>query len=341
MRRNTCQRLVGVEWEFNHRDGRAAPNVDPILKWASRWKTEIHPDSSCGQEAVTPPIAGDQIRKCLRELASAFDGGDATCDRRCSIHVHVDARDVTWPDMMRLLTVYAKVEPALYLIAGQNRLASQYCRPCGEEYTKAMASQDRRGSVLGVAMGRPNDTTRAYMRSRIDKKGGARYKGLNIMPWIAGRSKKSQIETGVRTYLVNVPGKKEKQQKTTSGRKTVRTMAPDTTVEFRIHRNTHDPDRVTGWAMLCASIVDWVVKHTDDEAEALPASAMQALAIMAPNSKAFIVKRLLDWKYVTRRDGGVKRRIQFNVGKFSGRKGSESFSGDGTYKIVNMREEEY
>lgn len=338
-KRSECSRLVGVEWEFNYPSGsRASPDLKPVNDWVARWRgSDVHSDVSCGLEAVTPPMVGTDIRKCLRELAAAFDGAEATCNKQCSIHVHVDARDVTWSDMLRLLVVYAKLEPALYLLAGQNRLGSKFCRPCGDEYIAALSQSDRRGGVLAVAMsdegGRRTDYmgARNMMRGSVSKKSNGRYKGLNIMPWIAGRSLRETVNVPVKTYMVNVPGKKDKVEKKTTGIKRVHRMANDTTVEFRIHRNTQDPDRVANWAMLCSRIVEWTVKHTDDEAEALPASAMRALAVIAPDSVKFILKRISDWRYVTRRNGGIKRRIQFNKGTWSGKR----FTGDGTYKIID------
>lgn len=290
------RRTVGAEVEYN--------TTTNLSHWVMKWNGAIHRDGSCGWEAVTTPLAGPHIDACLRDLARSLRNNNVSCDERCGVHVHVDASDITWPCMLRLLKVYAKVEPLLYLIGGQHRMADRWCKPCGKDYAAATKEKDAKEAVLSVAFresigvmppppfGLPASKTaakegpgRRYMNQRPGKKDGGRYKGLNIIPWLVGR----------------------------------RVKALDSTVEFRIHRNSLDGRRIAGWAHVCAAIVEWASKASAKDVENLPKSALRALCTIAPDSKRWILSRIADWRWATTaekrtmwNDGGVRpqRRIK-------------------------------
>lgn len=259
--RDGSKRLAGIELEYNQVQDSA-----PIADFLDAWRAGHHSDGSCGWEVVTAPIAGKHVDACLKALGRAFDQAETEANESCGIHVHVDAGDMRWADMYRLLHVYAKVEPLLYLLGGQKRMQNTYCMPVGKLYTQAMANVDRKGQCLAVAYASPEG--RMAARRNPGKKAGGRYRGLNICPWLAGR-RRQQIR-------------------------------PDTTVEFRIHRNSLDMSRVTGWVKLLVTLVDWCAKATDKEAAALPRSALRALCALAPESKEWILARVKAWRRATR-----------------------------------------
>jgi hypothetical protein len=275
--------MVGVEWEYNRAD-----TVAPINSWASKWNSKIIHDGSCGMEVVTAPMAGDFIEKALTELGSSFKKAGATANAQCGIHVHVDAHDVAWSDMYRLLATYAHIEPLLYLLAGQERMTNQYCKSCGPEYREALNHEtDRKNAVLSIALGYGlANSGKQNMRNGCDKKGGGRYRGLNIMPWLAGR----------------------------------KFRAPDTTVEFRIHGNSLDSKQVVGWTKVCARLVDWVTKSSDSDFSKLPKSALRALCeVIAPDCKEWILNRINTWRSTTsipkrKKSRKTPRLIKFKCG---------------------------
>lgn len=283
----TCKRLVGVEWEHNE-----AIDASTLHR---QWRAGYHSDGSCGWELVTAPLAGDNIKDCLTDVAKAIE--DAGANKDCGIHVHVDAADLSWTDMQRLLWVYARVEPVLYILGGQHRVNNTYCRPCGPDYSRALSDIDRKGSILAVATAIPKEVptkeqAREYMRNRkgkFSKKHMGRYKGLNICPWIAGRQHQKKYDYNKEKY---VPVGKR----------------PDTTVEFRIHTNSLDAERVIGWAQLLARFVDWVSKASDKEAQSLPKSPLRALCMIAPDLAPWIMMRIRGWRNAT----SVARRARYN-----------------------------
>ncbi len=265
-----------------------------LSNWRQKWRGGVHHDGSCGYEAVTAPIAGDHIENCLKDLAQTFKETHAEANDQCGIHVHVDARDLKWADMYRLLWVYGKVEPLLYLLAGQHRAKldrdrTSYCKPVGKEFLESLSEVDRKGAVLSVALGKGQSDEKArehLRRNRLHKKDGGRYRGLNIIPWLVGRAYKEKVVVKDRKT-----GKIETLFKPKS----------DSTVEFRMHRNTLLGERVVGWAQLCAKLVDWCANATDKEAQNLPKSALRALCeVIAPECAPWILHRVKEWRKATK-----------------------------------------
>jgi hypothetical protein len=169
-------RLAGVEWEYNYVDSNKS-----LENWKQRWGGTIHYDASCGEEAVTSPMAGDYIAKVITELGAAFKTGCAKIDDKCSVHVHVDAHDYSWHDMFKLLKVYSKVEPLLYLLAGQQRLANRYCVPIGKDFSKIITTNcpDPKGAIMALAL---NTATSKDARALQREKPGKRTEGRR-RPW--------------------------------------------------------------------------------------------------------------------------------------------------------------
>jgi hypothetical protein len=274
-------RLAGVEWEYNYVDSNKS-----LENWKQRWGGTIHYDASCGEEAVTSPMAGDYIAKVITELGAAFKTGCAKIDDKCSVHVHVDAHDYSWHDMFKLLKVYSKVEPLLYLLAGQQRLANRYCVPIGKDFSKIITTNcpDPKGAIMALALNTATSKdARALQREKPGKRTEGRRRGLNISPWLAARKNKS----------------------------------PDATVEFRMHRDTHDAARVIGWTKLCVRLVDWCVKSSDKDIENLPNSPLRSLCQMiAPDCSRWILSRIKEWRESTKFAGKFKRRIHIRGGKY-------------------------
>ncbi len=268
MAKGGAARLVGLEVEHNNR-------TEQTHQWVSRWPgAQLISDGSCGYEAVTPPISGKYVRECITDLTKTLNDSRAGCDSRCGLHVHVDARDMRWADMMRFLSLYCRLESLLFLIGGQNRYTgngSHYCRPVSKLYSQALQSTDPKGAVLAAAV-LSDDALRAAKEGReamarapVQKKGNGRYKAINIMPWIAGRAYNRA----------------------------------DTTVEFRLHRGSHNGERLIMWASICQDIVQFACTATNADVDALPKSAARALCVISPRCKEWIIRRILGWRKAT------------------------------------------
>lgn len=263
-KRFACHRLAGVEVEFNN-----CADFRPVKAWAEKWGAGVHHDGSCGWEAVTSPAAGDKLLAQLGELFEALRQAGAVADSRCGIHVHVDARDLQWSGLENLVTVYSKCEGLLYLLAGQNRANNTYCVPSGRSFAEAMqrtqaqGKEAVRGAILGVIYG-VVDGKRYRRENKPHKKDGNRYKGLNLCPWVAGRY--------------------------------TRPVRPDTTIEFRLHRNSLDGERVAEWVKLLTKVVDYCAGAPSKAVAELPRKASDALRKIAPESVPYLVARIKAWR---------------------------------------------
>lgn len=283
------KRLVGVEWEFNE----AKNGEFKIEDWADKWHSNITEDGSCGREAITAPLAGDYISKCLIELGEAFQLSKVKVDKSCSVHVHVDARDFDWNKITNLTKLYSRFEPLLYLLGGQSRSHNEYCIPNGVDYKKVLDKNlkpmKEREELLSIIYNF-NDTKQAVKHHKSkykDKKGEGRYRGMNLVPWAVGKSKGSK----------------------------------DTTVEFRIHKDTLNTNRVINWAQLLADFVEYSSKTSKEKIDKLPSSDLRAMIKIIPKSKSFILQRIKDWRLATSLDPkNKKRRIKRKISILPGGK---------------------
>ncbi len=262
-------RLAGIEWEYN-------VCQEPLLtNWNEKWRGQRHSEHT-GGEAVTAPIAGDYIAACLQDLGNVFQK-EANINQQCAIHVHIDCEDLSWGDMYRLMWVYGHIEDILFKLGGDWRKGTSWCHPCGTLYRKAVAkrfepqtsSPDVRNEMLdavycGGNAGHAGQGQTYY--SSNHRKSGGRYRGLNLTPWLYAK----------------------------------RTCTPHQTVEFRMHENTADAERVTQWTHLLVQLVDWVKKSNDEQALRLSKNAVRALCKIAPQSRKWIIKRLRGDKIIHR-----------------------------------------
>ena len=317
-----CKRLAGIEVEYI-----SSRRFGPISEWTDNWRGAVDHDASCGYECITAPAAGNHLVKQITDLCNALKKGEAKTNIRCGVHVHVDARDMNWDSIRRLVRIYAYVEPFLYLLAGQHRSTLHmkrggqgYCTPNGYRFMPAMGSRQTslawRTAILDGIY--PMDITqhrsRDYIQHNPGKKASTRYVGLNLCPWSHGR-----VITGAK--------------KASEANK-------DTTIEFRMHRDCIDAKRLVGWTKLLVRLVDWCKKHTDEDVEKLLAcgeyipeyvwtqwqkpksyarqvrckkSAARVLCELAPDCAEWIVNRIKAWRKAVRYG---RRRIYYKFGTY-------------------------
>jgi len=156
------RRTIGIEWETK--------KASTSRNLCGGAEIGIHSDSSIdGDELVTPPLAGDAIQRVVNALATWVD----EVDKKCSVHVHVYAKDLSPHGLLRLVRVHQHIERVLYALAGQHRRINSYCEPIEAEEAKTMSN-------LRDAYGAYSD--------RGDKKDGNRYKSLNLVPVLRGHA---------------------------------------------------------------------------------------------------------------------------------------------------------
>ena len=96
----------------------------------AHWKTVSDASVSGGFELVSPPLIGveglNEVRKVARAMASVQG---LRVDRRCGLHVHVDAADLTVADMLNICKRYSNFEDKIDHVMPQSRRANNntYC----------------------------------------------------------------------------------------------------------------------------------------------------------------------------------------------------------------------
>ena len=257
MHKQRGSRMAGLEVEYNR-----SKKFQSIKDWCKRWGSSVHSDGSCGWECVTSPAAGKKLTNQVADLAKSLGAAEATCNFKCGLHVHVDARDMTPGKIRNLCYLYGIVEPAMYAIGGEARAGVSYCKPNGEKLMKA--AMNAKGWTVAIykaifTMDNSADqAVRDFVKHNTDKKFGTRYVGLNLCPWVAG-----------------LLGKK-----------------PDTTVEFRLHNGTLDGKELIGWAQLCVDLVEYAKTHKFDELRDSSLAAIgpvDALRTISPRSLEYII----------------------------------------------------
>ena len=113
-------RCVGIEVEVE-----GAGNLRSTRLWNVINDSSLRND---GRELVTKlPLAGYDLRKATEELDGLLRSGGLAVSERCSVHVHIDVRDLTLTQVGNILATYVACEAALYNFGGKERYDNIYC----------------------------------------------------------------------------------------------------------------------------------------------------------------------------------------------------------------------
>lgn len=281
------KRLAGIEVEYN-----SAATFSAISRFCQSWGAGVHEDGSCGWEVVSAPAAGNHLVNQITALGRALADAEASVDNTCGVHVHVDARDYTWNEMRALLQVWNLIEAPMYILAGAHRRGRHYCKPYGAKLV-ATNKDTIINSVVGYASNkemRHDRGERTFPKKGI---GDARYRSLNICPWLARNPSREIYDEVKGCYRYT-----SKETYRAEGKSKLRykhRIRPDSTVEFRLHEGCHDAGELLNWTKLCVRIVEWCSHATDKDIKALGHNGMRALAAIAPDLKPYLVARMREY----------------------------------------------
>lgn len=222
---NRTSRYIAAEIEVAGIGGHGRPIYNAVKKWGGA----VVYDGSLlagGFEINTAPAGGDyfvqQVRDYCQEIVA--QGGFVT--NRCGLHIHVDARDLSYYDLRRLVRVYAAIEPALFAMVPPERSKSRYCRPCGQSYVSAIEEgrlpyEKVRSDVIVSVY---NKESTQDLRTGKGYNVPSRYNALNLHSWFYRG-----------------------------------------TIECRMYDGSIDPDTISKWGIFWAMLMDYVVKNNDEE----------------------------------------------------------------------------
>ena len=75
------------------------------------------------------PLGGADIKSAVDEIDTLLFNNRVNLNVRCSTHVHLDVRDITVPQLKRLIISYIFFETFLFRQSGEYRLKSNFCTP--------------------------------------------------------------------------------------------------------------------------------------------------------------------------------------------------------------------
>lgn len=193
------QRLASLEVEVCAVRGGRVRAIDQTVK---RWGAGLGTDGSLpetGFELRTAPAAGDFLVAQLRQLDEAFTYQRAYVNNRAGMHCHIDCRDFNYVTAAHFVRFYARLERALYLLAGPGRAFNRFSHPCGARFETRLAHHHNSLAPARIAAGNAfhqdlygtNVTSQSLAESRANL-GRARaahdherrYRGLNVHSWM-------------------------------------------------------------------------------------------------------------------------------------------------------------
>lgn len=231
-------RHVGVEIEC----GTGGSKYEALNEALNQWGAAAHGDGSIQLshplEVATAPAQGESFVKQIDQICAGLKKCKAKVDTSCGLHVHVSARDLTSAQVLGLVRLYARVEPALYSIVAASRRDNHYSKmwgasfEMGEVFDKGTVSE--RFDRLEATLYGSKSSARSIKEAPY--KHDCRYHGLNL---------NSLLLYG--------------------------------TIEFRLHHGTVDPVKIKMWAAVCSALMQYAATHTEREVARLAGSSWDVL----------------------------------------------------------------
>ena len=193
-----------------------------------------------GFELNLVPASGDKWVEQLTELNKALKADNAFVTSAAGMHCHVDTRDLDEPALLRLCTLYSKLENSLFAIVEPSRGNNHYCQKVGTNMAAVLqeaADPDvqkryKKGNdalhkvIYGLAP--TTDKNIAQLNQLKQERGHTHYWALNMH---------SHFYRG--------------------------------SVEFRIHHGTVDRKQWINWSLVCAAIVETAKSKSDSACDAV------------------------------------------------------------------------
>jgi hypothetical protein len=236
---NPTSRYVAAEIEVATIYGSGKPIYNTVRKWggATVGDGSLQP---MGFEVNSAPAGGDLYAQQIEDVCAAIKLQKGVLDEKCGLHVHVDARDMNYYDIRRLVRVYAAIEDGLFAMVSPARIAGvtddkgelhQYCQPCGKKY------------VAAIEEGRlPYDKIKADVITSVYSGPSTHVSGINL------RTRKRHNQYIPRYNALNL-----------------HSWFYRGTIESRMFDGCIDAEPIIKWGIMWTMIIDYVVKSTDDQ----------------------------------------------------------------------------
>lgn len=175
-------RHVGVEIEFH--DFLITPSAESVKALhaaLSKWGGSVVQDHS-NVEVQLAPASGERFREQVEEICGLLKTMKAKCSTISGLHIHVDARDMKFSQLGKVMVLYAKMEPLLIRTQPYSRMAGKFCRPTGKDLGAGW-SETRLSAEQAKLF---DEKAKAWIPSAgpgLTHEQVARYKAVNFAAW--------------------------------------------------------------------------------------------------------------------------------------------------------------
>lgn len=109
-------------------------------------------DGNAGCEIVSPVLVGEEGLEQVRRVCDVLVAAEATANRSCGMHVHVDVRDLSLEQIRNIHRAYGSFQDIINSVLPQSRRANQYCRRLWSTLTERdyLARLERCNSVFDI-----------------------------------------------------------------------------------------------------------------------------------------------------------------------------------------------
>ena len=291
-------RLLGTEIETR---GSAINKYTPMLRKAVKeWKASVITDGSIGGrgvELVTQPAGGSQWRQMIADLGAGFKESESISSQTCGLHMHADCTDVDGFALKRIIQLYAHIEFCLYDAIPLDRQTGGFSKPNGK---KLLTWLDNDAAKFDAKMEAGEAKKRlSYIQYNLVKPGQKMPRVGE--PWRNSYGEAVAVTTSTIREITSCwddAVMQHTQSKSDPNRYSGLNMHSywlRGTLEFRHHHGTNDPVKITNWGFVIGSIVDWCVKHTDEDVPMIlglePRLAMEMILDGQPDVMAWLKSR--------------------------------------------------
>lgn len=218
------------------------------------WSASIVHDGSLpggGFEINTHPAAGNFFVEQINDICAALCKAKAHVTSEAGCHTHVDARDLGYLGLARLLRMVSCTEAAMFQMIPLSRRTSTFCAYWAPHYLGKIHQAD------------------TQMRSETnERKRIVAYRRAILEP-LYGSVHKEKVSTVRRT----------KQGGQRYRATNVHSWCHRGTIEFRMPTGTIYPQNIINWGLLLGNLVDLASYRSDDEIKHLTADVEKIIRV--------------------------------------------------------------
>jgi hypothetical protein len=277
-RRNPSARELSVELETNVYTNKAKGGK--LHRALEKWGDGVVEDGSIGsgREINTNPSGGDLFLDHIREICEGFEPMGVGATDLCGMHVHVNAKDITFYDLRRVIQLYDRVERALFDACHPKRLNYKYSLKCGDFFAKTVTKADPlsyKQEIYAALYNGKTNFRKAAPKKDYDGRplsSAAKHRVLQNR----GREVKDQL--GEKSHSLRYKALN------------LHSYFHRGSIEFRHHEGCTDYNVITGFARVCGEIINAANRMTEKQIADLPKNSRKAMsAILSTELQEFIV----------------------------------------------------